>query len=58
LTYQDSIAVRVIITAAERARDGERRFAETLRYQACDARRCLFPADTDLTFTVSLERRD
>jgi len=56
LTYHGSIGVEVVIQASAEARVGERLFKGTLRYQACDNKRCLFPATVPVSFMLVLSK--
>jgi hypothetical protein len=51
-TYHGDIAVEVLTWALRSAVPGERSFTGSLRYQACDRRRCFPPASVPLAFTV------
>lgn len=42
--YDGTVAVRLPLTVAKNARAGERRLTGTVRYQACDDKNCLLPA--------------
>jgi len=52
LTYAGGFTVGVAVSPAPAAPPGERRFAGTLRYQACDRRRCYAPATVPVAFTM------
>lgn len=54
-TYAGADTITAIITVADTVAAGRREVTGSLRYQACDAKRCLFPAEVPvvLTFTVS-----
>lgn len=54
LTYHDSIGVEVAIFVMDAARKGERTVTGRLRYQACDAKRCLFPAWLPVTLPIAI----
>lgn len=54
LTYADSVAVEVFIAAPVSAAPGELKLAGTVRYQACDNRRCFFPATVPIAFTARI----
>jgi len=56
-TYHDSIQLLVRLHIPADAGPGERLLAGGLRYQACDARRCLFPASVPLSLTLSVEAK-
>jgi hypothetical protein len=53
-TYEGTFEIVVPIEAGERTRPGERVLSGRLRYQACDARTCLFPAATPVRLTVRI----
>jgi hypothetical protein len=51
-TYEGRVPIRLTLGAASAASPGEYMIQGTLRYQACDSRRCLFPASVPVTLAV------
>lgn len=57
LTYHGSIGIEVLFISSAEAPPGERVFTGTVSYQACDARRCLFPTTVPVSFKVVIGKR-
>ncbi len=55
LTYEDTVAITFGLTARSDASPGERLLRGSLRYQACDATRCYFPATLPVELRVFVE---
>jgi hypothetical protein len=51
-TYDGTFEIIVPFEAGERTQPGDRALSGILRYQACDARSCLFPASIPVSLTV------
>lgn len=54
-TYQNSFVIKVLIQADAKAQAGDKTLQGTLRYQACDARSCLFPDSVPVQLTVTVK---
>ncbi len=52
LTYAGTLEIAVPLEARGSASEGERVLRGVVRYQACDDRRCLFPASVSVTLPV------
>ena len=52
LTYEDTFEIIIPLKASESAQPGDWVLQGSLRYQACDARSCLFPASVSVSLPV------
>ena len=52
MTYDGTVSITIYVKASARASDGERLVSGSLGYQACDSRRCFFPASVPVAFKV------
>ena len=52
MTYHGSVFVKLRVTALASASVGEEKITGSLRYQACDPRRCLFPSSVPVAFRI------
>jgi hypothetical protein len=52
MTYDGTVTIAVPVTLSSSALSGERYVKGNLRYQACDSRRCLFPASVPVAFKI------
>ena len=53
-TYEGHFEIRLPITASARAKPGAGALTGKLRYQACDARSCLFPSSVPVELKVAV----
>jgi DsbC/DsbD-like thiol-disulfide interchange protein len=54
-TYQNSFVIKVPLQADSKAKAGETKLEGTLRYQACDAKSCLFPDSVPVQIPVTVK---
>jgi uncharacterized protein len=54
-TYVDTFVIKVPVKADAKAQTGSKTLEGTLRYQACDARSCLFPDSIPVELPVTIK---
>jgi len=52
LTYEGTVRIDVAVRVAASAEPGRHAVQGSLRYQACDSKRCFFPASIPVTFDL------
>jgi hypothetical protein len=52
MTYHGNLSVTIRVTLSPSVSIGEKPVTGTLRYQACDSKRCLFPSSIPVSFKV------